>query len=83
MEKSRIKNFNELATTENRKLALAIAESGLAAINTEEVILNSIKLQNNILSILGKDFDLANYKRIKVVGFGKASPSAALALEKF
>jgi len=82
MEKSRIKNFNELATTENRKLALAIAESGLAAINTEEVILNSIKLRKNILNVAGKSFDLANYKKIKVVGFGKASPSAALALEK-
>jgi len=77
-----IKNFNDLAITENRKLALEIAESGLDAINTEKVILNSIKLKNDILSILGENFDLSKFKRIKVVGFGKASCDGVLALEK-
>lgn len=82
MGKNLIKNFNELATTENRKSALAIMESGLEAIDTESVILNSVLLQDNVLSILGKSFDLANFKKIKVVGFGKGSSVAALALEK-
>src|SRR3989344_1222459 len=80
--KNWIKNFNELATTNNRRLALLVAEAGLAAINTEEIILSSIKLQKNILSIMGESFDLSKFKKIKVVGFGKASPLAALALEK-
>jgi len=80
--KNWIKNYDELATTSNRRLALAIAEAGLSAINTEEIIVNSIKFQNNILSIMGVDFDLTKYQKIKVVGFGKASPDAALALEK-
>ena len=82
MQKHWIKNFDELATTENRKLALQIAEAGLDAISTEGVILNSIKLENNILSIKGENFDLSKFKRIKVVGFGKASCDAGLALEK-
>ncbi|MFA5778357.1 MAG: DUF4147 domain-containing protein [Candidatus Paceibacterota bacterium] len=82
MGKNRINNFNELATTENRKSALAIMESGLEAIDTESVIFNSILLQDNVLSISGKSFDLANFKKIKVVGFGKGSSLAALALEK-
>ena len=77
-----IKNFDELATTENRKLALEIAEAGLNAIGTEGVIFNSIKLENNILNIKGQEFDLNKFKRIKVVGFGKAVGDAALALEK-
>lgn len=77
-----IKNFTELATTENRKLALEIAESGLEAINTENVILNSLKLENNVLKVLEESFDLAKFKKIKVVGFGKASIVAAFALEK-
>ncbi len=68
--------------TENRKLALIIADAGLSAIDTESVILNSIKLQDNILSILGQNFDLAQFNRIKVVGFGKSSCEAALTLEK-
>jgi len=82
MQENRIKNFKELATTENRKNALEIAGAGFAAIDTEEVIKNKIKLQNNILSILEESFDLSKFKRIKVVGFGKSSGEAALALEK-
>lgn len=77
-----IKNFDELATTENRKLALEIMESGLNAIDTIEVIKNKIRLENNVLKIAGQDFDLAKFKKIKVVGFGKSSCDAAVALEK-
>lgn len=77
-----IKNFDELATTENRKLALEIVEAGLDAISTERVILNSIRLENNILSIQGQSFDLLKFKKIKVVGFGKCSLEAAQVLEK-
>jgi len=82
MQKRWIKNFNELAITENRKLALEIAEAGLNAIGTEGVILNSIKLENNILNIKGQEFDLTKFKRIKVVGFGKCSVQAAQVLEQ-
>ncbi|MFZ2205050.1 MAG: DUF4147 domain-containing protein [Minisyncoccia bacterium] len=90
MIKKWIKNSDELLTSkgadgaiiENRKLALEIAEAGLESINTEKVIINSIKLENNILSILDQDFDLTKFKRIKVVGFGKASCEAASAFEK-
>ena len=82
MEKNWIKNFNELATTDNRKLALTILEAGLESINTEIAILNSLKLQNNVLSILGESYDLAKFKKIKIIGFGKTSGKAALALEK-
>lgn len=77
-----IKNFTELANTENRKQALEIVEAGISSINTENVILNSVKLENDVLSIAGKDFLLSQFKNIKVVGFGKASSLAALSLEK-
>ena len=82
MQENLVKNFNELATNSNRKLALQIMESGLNAINTESVILNSVKLENNILSVGGESFILSKFKNIKVVGFGKSSCDAALALEK-
>jgi len=77
-----IKNFDELATNNNRRLALTIAEAGLNSINTEAVISNSVKLQGNILNISGKNLDLSKFDKIKVVGFGKASSEAALALEE-
>lgn len=84
MEKSPewVKNFNELAITPNRKIALEIMEAGLNAINTEKVIVSLVSLVGNVLSIKGKKFDLTKFKRIKVVGFGKSSCEAALALEK-
>src|SRR3990167_9481914 len=72
MKERWIKNFKELATTKNRETALLIAEAGLDA----------IKLENNILLVQGQSFDLSKFKRIKVVGFGKASCDAAMALEK-
>jgi glycerate-2-kinase len=77
-----VKNFSELATTENRKIALEIMESGLESIDTENVVLNSVKLQDNVLKVAGENFDLNKFKKIKVVGFGKSSCLAAMALEK-
>ncbi len=77
-----IKNWKELSITNNRKLAMQIAEAGLDAIHTKQVILNSVKLEGNELRIQDKVFDLSKFKRIKVVGFGKASCDAAQALEE-
>lgn len=82
MQKNLIKNFDELATSPNRKTALEIMEAGILAINTEEVISRAVSLDGDILSIQGKRFDLSLFEKIKVVGFGKSSPEAALALEK-
>ena len=82
MNKGLIKNFDELATTLNRKIALEIMEAGFDAINTKEVINSSVSLVGNILFIKGKEFNLTEFKKIKIVGFGKSSGDAALALEK-
>ncbi len=82
MRKHWIKNYEDIATTENRKVALAIAEAGLDAINTEMVIKRSIQLDGEILSIQGQTFDLSKFSKIKVVGFGKCSCEAAYTLEE-
>jgi len=81
MEQHIVKNFDELATTQNRKIALEIIETGLDAINTGKVIFSSVFFSGNILSIKGKEFDLNKYNKIKMIGFGKSSCEAALALE--
>ncbi|MFA6300776.1 MAG: DUF4147 domain-containing protein [Candidatus Paceibacterota bacterium] len=82
MSEGFIKNFDKLATTDNRKIALEIMESGLEAISTKKVIESSISLVGNILIVKGKEYNLSNFKNIKIVGFGKSSCEAALALEK-
>lgn len=77
-----IKNFDQLSTTENRELALQIAESGFGAISAEKVVSNSVKLEGNVLKVAGESFDLSKFKKIKVVGFGKVSIEAARVLER-
>ncbi len=76
-----IKNFAKLATTKNREIALRIMESGLNAINTKKVVSSFVSLSGDILSIKNKTFDLSKWNSIKIVGFGKSSCEAALALE--
>lgn len=82
MDEKWIKNFDDLAIDENRKTALLIAEAGYNSINTERAMLDSVKLNGDILTVKGEEFDLKKYNKIKVVGFGKCSPDAACALEK-
>ncbi len=82
INKSRfINNFEELSITPSRQIVLEILEAGLAAIDTELIIKKSVTLTGNLLSIQGNEFDLTKYKKIKIVGFGKASPKAAKAIE--
>jgi len=76
-----IKNYKQIAGTNSRKKALQIIDSGLIAIKTEKVIKNNVKLRNNSLIIKNKNFDLNKYKRIFVIGFGKASALMAKELE--
>ena len=82
MNEGLIKNFAELATSENRKMALEIAEAGLSAINTEKAVRSAVSLTGDTLSISGEEFNLAKFKKIKVVGFGKASVLGAATLEQ-
>lgn len=77
-----IKNAPKLATTPARELILKIADSGLEAISTGKVVQSSVRVHGDILHIKDAEFDLKNFRGIKVVGFGKASCEAAAALEK-
>lgn len=75
-----IQNYDALATTSARKTVCALANAALSAIDTSAVIQATISLERDMLHIKEKIFDLKNFKRIKVVGFGKASCEAARAL---
>ncbi len=77
-----IKNFEGLATSESRRKVLSVLEAGIHAIDTKSVIREQIKIEENFLYIQGRGFDLSQFKRIKVIGFGKASCDAAIALEE-
>ncbi len=82
MSKQWIKNTDAIATSEDRKKVLQIAEAGFSAIDTEAVVASKVKLDGKNLHIDGHDFNLAEYEKVFVVGFGKASCKAAYALEQ-
>lgn len=76
-----IKNFAALATTESRKKALELVEAGLQAIQPQHVMNSEFKFENSEVDIKGRKFDLRNYERIFLVGFGKGSSGIAKYIE--
>lgn len=77
-----IKNFDELATTPEREVVLQIIEAGLSAIQPENVIHKNISLQDTILTIQDKTFDLSHYEHIYLIGFGKGSAGISKLIEE-
>ncbi|AFD00224.1 glycerate 2-kinase [Methanocella conradii HZ254] len=65
-----------------RSDALEIVEAGIAAVLPESVIANSIQLNGDVLDIKGHKYDLSRFKRIFVLGGGKASGTMAVEVEK-
>lgn len=77
----KIQNFSELATNELRKVALGIAEAGLEAIDTKEIIKNHVSISFGALRIKDEEIILSSVRRLFVIGIGKCSLDAAFALE--
>lgn len=85
----RIANRQELldnASSQNnrmvREIVLDAFEALFDAIDPKKITESGVKLNNDFLCIEGKKFDLTHYKKIIVVGGGKASGSMAEALEE-
>ena len=79
-----IKNFEQLATSPLRRQALKIAEAGFKAINTTKAVQKNFiyDQEKDRLAVLGQEFKLDGYKRIILVGFGKAALEAATAINQ-
>ncbi|MDP2704523.1 MAG: DUF4147 domain-containing protein [bacterium] len=77
-----VQNYKQLAVSELRKKALAIAEAGLGAIGTKQAILEGVRFEGNALFVRGKKFSLNGAERIHVVAVGKAALDACVALEE-
>ncbi len=78
----KIQNFRELAVTKERETALAIAEAGLEAIDTQKAMARGVTRENEVLLIQGKYFPLKDIDRIFVIGAGKCAFDAAEVLER-
>lgn len=78
---TKVNNFDQLAKTETRRIALSIAEAGLKAIDTESVVKRAVRVEGNKFFVNEREFDLASVNNIYVVGVGKCSLEAGAALE--
>ncbi len=76
-----IKNFRELAKTPERKIVLQLVEAALESIQPEEIFRTNVRRHRDILSICEEEFDLDNFERIFILGFGKGAAKNSLILE--
>ncbi len=77
-----IHNFKQLGTTKTRRDALAIVNAGIEAVLPKPSMHKQIVISGNVLSIQGHHWNLSKYKRIFVVGAGKAAADMAEGLEE-
>lgn len=77
-----IKNFDSLAITDARKSILKLVEAGLLAVQPHQEVQNRIKLSQNRLTIHDKTFDLQQYERVFLLGFGKGSGGISKIIEQ-
>lgn len=76
-----IKNSDSLASSEPRKVVLQLIETALASIQPETVMENNFKIQGNTLKISDQEFDLSNFNRVVLIGFGKGSAGISKIIE--
>ena len=77
-----INNLEQLVTSERRRDALAIIQAGMEAIDTQKVVKQTIVLEGDQLKIAGQTFNLRDFKRLRIIAFGKAASEATVALEE-
>jgi len=83
-----IENLRELLSNtkekyrEGREIILYILEEALKKVNGYNVVKERVKRINDAIKINGRKIDLSNYKRIFLIGFGKASAEMAKAMEE-
>lgn len=76
-----IKNYSSLNTSPQRKVVLDLIETGLSAIQPENIINKEVNFKNNTLTLNGQSFDLANFENIYLLGFGKGSGKISKLIE--
>ncbi|HVZ11749.1 MAG TPA: DUF4147 domain-containing protein, partial [Patescibacteria group bacterium] len=75
-----INNFDELAKSPERKIILELVEAAFDSIQPDQVFAD-ITVHQDILKIHQNEFNLADFNRIFILGFGKGSAGNAKRLE--
>lgn len=79
---SYIKNYTALASTENRKVVLQLVESAFASIAPDAIFKNEFVYENDHLRIQKQTFNLNDYHRVFLIGFGKGSSGICKRIEQ-
>ena len=67
--------------TEKERILRTITNKALQAVSPDPAMRTALSLDDNILTVYGQTYDLADYERILAVGAGKASAAMARTLE--
>ncbi|NMB45056.1 MAG: DUF4147 domain-containing protein [Firmicutes bacterium] len=65
-----------------REIAQEMIMAGVRAADPTQAVLDSVQLRDNVLTVRGDTFDLADYDKVLVFGIGKAAAPMASALEQ-
>jgi len=76
-----IQNYDSLNISPTRKIVLDLIEVGLQSLQPENVLQKNISLLNNELIIQGQTYDLASFKRVFLIGFGKGAAKNSALIE--
>jgi glycerate-2-kinase len=77
-----IKNGATKLNQKARALALKSLEAAVNAVDPKQIIKSKLSVKDGVLNIDGYSFDLKKFKKVYVIGGGKASGSMAEALEQ-
>ncbi len=76
-----IKNYPDLAVNDKREVVLDLIEEALSSITPRSVIEKEFKVKDNILTISGHKFNLNEYEKTFILGFGKGSAKICRLME--
>jgi glycerate-2-kinase len=81
MADMKIKNFDALAISDERRKLLTIAEAGLEAIDTDRVLRSMMRVEGEELFLGNVTVDLASVGKIIFIAIGKCAAEAAAVAE--
>jgi len=77
-----IKNYSELAISENRKIVLDLIETALLSIQPQKILSENFVLEGPTLKIQNEKVDLESFKKVFLIGFGKGSGKICKIIEE-
>lgn len=77
-----IQNIDDLNSSPQRKVVLDLVEEALESIQPENIMENNFHLNGTSLKISDQEFNLENFDRIVLIGFGKGSAGISKIIEE-